>query len=156
MFINTPDLDQPENNLHSDCFNQNQQCMSASKCPYHLFKKDRTVDHNSPMPPDRFDFQSFMEEEGNQSKNISYEMMFNKSAFSKQSYFYRGQHKSFMFHRPKVGDRSDRVYSYYNYRDNWKRDRYLSKSQEADHKTLQSREGRKLNLGAYHAKMSVV
>lgn len=61
----------------------------------------------------------------------------------------------FLFKRPKVGDKSDRVYSYYGYRDDWNKDRYLNKSQEANHKTLQSREGRKLNLGAYNAKMKV-
>lgn len=64
-------------------------------------------------------------------------------------------HKKFLFTRPKVGDRADRVYSYYANSSDWRRDRYLKKSQEADHKSLQSREGRKLNLGAYYHRMKI-
>ena len=60
-----------------------------------------------------------------------------------------------MFHKPKVGDMADRVYSYYAYRDTWTKSKFLKKSQEADHKTLMSREGRKLNLGEFNSRMKV-
>jgi len=58
-----------------------------------------------------------------------------------------------MFTKPKVGGKADRVYSYYDNKEDWSRDRYLTVSQEADNKSLQSREGRKLNLGAYNKRM---
>lgn len=49
-----------------------------------------------------------------------------------------------------MGSRADRVYCYYAYDNDWRRDKYLKTSQESDNKGLQSREGRKLNLHAYH------
>ena len=60
-----------------------------------------------------------------------------------------------MFTKPKVGSRADRVYQYYSNDKDWRRDRYLKISQEADFKGLKSREGRKLNLSEYHKKMKV-
>jgi len=138
-----------EDDNHSDHKN------SISRCPYHRFSKEHPIQHNSPVKPDRFDMKSFLESSANKTKNISHEMMFNKNAFKKQSFFYQGTHQQFMFFKPKVGDRADRVYSYYAYRDDWNKDNYLKKSQEADNKDLQSREGRKLNLGAYNARMRV-
>lgn len=53
----------------------------------------------------------------------------------------------------KVGSRADRVYIYYDYDGGWRGDRFLKLSQEADNKSLMSREGRKLELGAYNKKM---
>jgi hypothetical protein len=58
-----------------------------------------------------------------------------------------------MFTKPKIGSRADRVYSYYSNTSDWRGDRYLHVSQEADYKGLQSREGRKLELAAYYKKM---
>ena len=60
-----------------------------------------------------------------------------------------------MFTKPKVGSRADRVYSYYANDKDWRNDRYLRISQEADHKGLKSREGRKLQLSDYHKRMQV-
>ena len=118
-------------------------------CPYHSFTRS-TIDHNSPAPDNnRFDFQTLAEQ------NVSYHLMFNKDAFSKQSLLYQSHHKKFLFTRPKVGDRADRVYSYYTNNDDWRKDKYLHTSQEADNKSLKSREGRKLNLSAYHKKMQL-
>lgn len=124
---------------------------SPDRCPYHS-SKIHSIDHNSPAPQNRYDFSKF---EGDDTKNMSYELMFNRDAFNKQSLLYQSMHKKFLFTRPRVGDRADRVYSYYANRKDWNQDLYLKKSQEADHKTLQSREGRKLNLGAYNQKMKV-
>ena len=59
-----------------------------------------------------------------------------------------------MFTKPKIGSRADRVYSYYANDRDWRADRYLHVSQEANNKTLQSREGRKLELSAYHKRMT--
>ena len=83
--------------------------------------------------------------------------MLNPNVHSVQSELYRAEHKKFLFHasKCKVGSRADRVYSYYNYNNNWNRDKFLKTSQEADNKSLQSREGRKLNLHAYHKLMSL-
>lgn len=63
-----------------------------------------------------------------ETKNMSYELMFNKEAFNKQSLLYQSTHKRFMFTKPKVGDRADRVYSYYANTSDWRKDRYLRKS----------------------------
>ena len=60
-----------------------------------------------------------------------------------------------MFSKPKIGSRADRVYAYYANDRDWSNDRYLRVSQEADNKTLKSREGRKLELAAYHKRMKV-
>ena len=60
-----------------------------------------------------------------------------------------------MFTKPKVGGGADRVYYYYGNEKEWSKDRYLRVSQEADHKGLNSREGRKLELSAYHKRMQV-
>ena len=74
--------------------------------------------------------------------------------FSKQSLLYKATHQKFLFAKPKVKSRADRVYIYYDYDKNWRGDRYLHISQEADNKSLMSREGRKLNLSAYHKRMT--
>lgn len=79
--------------------------------------------------------------------------MNDNETFAGQSLLYRATHKQFMFTKPSVGSRADRVYSYYADERNWRRDRYLHISQEADHKGLRSREGRKLNLSEYHHRM---
>ena len=83
--------------------------------------------------------------------------MLNPIVHSVQSELYRAEHKKFKFHasKCKVGSRADRVYSYYSYNNNWNKDKYLTGSQEANNKSLQSREGRKLNLHAYHKQMSL-
>ena len=68
--------------------------------------------------------------------NVSHQIMTNPDTFAEQSLLYRAEHKRFMFSKPKVGDRADRVYSYYANDDNWRKDRYLSISQEGDSKGL--------------------
>lgn len=73
---------------------------------------------------------------------------------AKQSLLYQACHNQFMFTKPKVGGRADRVYSYYDYDRDWRRDRYLSISQEANNKGLMSREGRKLSLYEYNKRMT--
>ena len=82
--------------------------------------------------------------------------MLNQDLFTQQSLQYQATHKKFMFTRNKIGSRADRVYSYYSNSNDWRTDKYLRISQEADNKTLQSREGRKLNLGDYNKKMRPV
>ena len=59
-----------------------------------------------------------------------------------------------MFTKPKIGSRADRVYSYYSNTSDWRADRYLRISQDANNKSLKSREGRKLELAAYHKRMT--
>lgn len=83
--------------------------------------------------------------------------MLNPPVFNVQSELYQAEHKRFLYHaaKNKVGSRADRVYSYYRYNNDWNQDKYLTTSQEANNKTLQSREGRKLNLHAYHKQMSL-
>jgi hypothetical protein len=100
--------------------------LSRGRCPYHSFVRT-SVDHNSPVPPEtRLNFTSLLE--GDSHKNVSHELMFNKDAFTKQSLLYQSHHKKFLFTRPKIGDRADRVYSYYENEADWSQDRYLSKS----------------------------
>lgn len=83
--------------------------------------------------------------------------MLDPKVFEGQAELYRAERKKFLYNaaKCKVGSRADRVYSYYAYDNDWRRDRYLSISQEADNKPLESREGRKLNLHAYHKKMAL-
>jgi len=87
--------------------------------------------------------------------NISSKMMSDNKIFKEQSELYKNEHRKFMFSKLAVGSRADRVYSYYAYDRDWRADRYLRTSQEADNKGLQSREGRKLNLYEYNKRMTV-
>lgn len=54
-------------------------------------------------------------------------MMLNKQVLANQSELYQAEHNKFLFHaaKCKVGSKADRVYSYYDYDDSWRRDRYL-------------------------------
>ena len=63
-------------------------------------------------------------------------MMCNPETFNDQSLLYKACHNKFMFTKPKVGSRADRVYTYYANSSDWKSDRFLSISQEADNKGL--------------------
>ena len=58
--------------------------------------------------------------------------MTDKDTFKSQSLQYQAAHNQFMFSKPKVGSRADRVYSYYDNDRDWRSDRYLSISQEAN------------------------
>ena len=80
--------------------------------------------------------------------------MCDPETFENQSLLYKATHRQFMFTKPKIGSRADRVYSYYSNTSDWRADRYLHISQEANNKSLQSREGRKLELAAYHKRMT--
>lgn len=66
-------------------------------------------------------------------------------------------HREFLFKtsKCKVRSKADRVYSYYAYDADWRRDRYLSVSQESYNKDIMSKEGRKLNLHDYYKKMTL-
>ena len=86
--------------------------------------------------------------------NISRTILNDKDKFRDQSELYRAEHNRFLFTKPQVGSRADRVYIYYAYNQQWRADKYLRTSQEADFKPLVSREGRKLNLHDYHKKMT--
>lgn len=81
--------------------------------------------------------------------------MSDTQVFEQQSLLYQATHRKFNFTKPKIGSRADRVYSYYANDRDWRGDRYLRISQEANNKSLQSREGRKLELSAYHKRMRV-
>ena len=106
------------------------------------YKKIRSRPHrmDSPTRPD---------------ENISVQILHNKATFNEQSELYQGKHHEFLFKaaKCKVKSKADRVYRYYHYNDEWRKDRFLRLSQEADNKELMSREGRKLNLHAYYKKM---
>jgi len=58
-----------------------------------------------------------------------------------------------LFTKPKIGSKADRVTSFNINQKDWRADRYLTTSQEADNKSLKSREGRKLELAAYYKRM---
>ena len=70
---------------------------------------------------------------------------------------YKGTHNEFLYKaaKCKVKSKADRVYRYYGYDGDWRKDKFLKLSQEADNKDLCSREGRKLNLMAYFKKMTL-
>ena len=61
-------------------------------------------------------------------RNISANLMLNPDVFCGQSLLYQATHKKFMFTKPKVGDKADRVYSYYSNERDWSRDKYLTTS----------------------------
>ena len=88
-------------------------------------------------------------------RNISQSILHDHNTFKTQSELYQGTHQGFLFKaaKCKVKSNADRVYRYYHYNDEWRKDRYLRLSQEANNKALMSREGRKLNLHAYYKKM---
>lgn len=93
----------------------------------------------------------------NQGPNISKMIMHDPKLFNYQAELYQAEHKKFLYNaaKCKVGSRADRVYTYYGYNNDWRRDKYLSISQEANNKPLESREGRKLDLHAYYKKMAL-
>ena len=75
--------------------------------------------------------------------------------FGDQCLLYKSEHNKFIFTRNRVGSRADRVSSFNINDADWNQDfnKFLKGSQEADNKSLMSREGRKLQIGEYMRKM---
>lgn len=109
---------------------------SKERCPYH---PPQVRPANSPMRSKKAAEDD--EEEwspASRGRNISQRILHDPKCFARQSELYQGKHREFLFNaaKCKVGSRADRVYSYYAYDADWRRDRYLKVSQEADHKGL--------------------
>ena len=84
----------------------------SKKCPYHGGSPSRYSSITNKSSPSK-------------GLNISRDMMTDSATFENQSLLYKAQHRQFLFTKPKIGSRADRVYAYYQNRRDWTADRYL-------------------------------
>ena len=91
---------------------------SSVKCPYHpspdrkSFSPNRTSIRSSP------------------GRNVSQAILHDKNVFRRMSELYQGKHNEFLFKasKCKVKSNADRVYRYYGFDSDWRKDKFLKLS----------------------------